>query len=345
MASQWKGVLGSGGIAVLLYLSGLLLWLTPIPLIYTYRKRGSQEALVAGGFGLFLLGILYLALLPWVISQFGAEKLGPYFFWLPGVGVAQGATWNPAWFGLPYFAFYGVMAWMLGHWESREKDITLLVGRTLGVLLAGIIIWVLWQTGGALSQVVPETEKYFRALLEQIIQVPKEGGPEVRDQLALFHTYGDRIIYYAVRLIPGMVISMTLFVIWLNVLVARKIFLKDKFFGILGPLKKWQLPFSFVWALIGVASLLIADIYFFKIGYFKILALNVFIVFGLVYTFQGLAILAFFSQKWKIPPLAKLVFYLLFLLFFQPISVLLLGLGFFDSWFDIRKLTPKAARP
>jgi len=342
MSQKIKGAFFSGGLAVLLYLSGLLLWLTPLALLYAYKKKGREVALWGLVCGLILLGGLYFGLIPWVSAKFGVVKAQQYLFWLPGVGVTQGQAMLPGAFGLPYFIFYAGMGLMLGHWEEKVQDITVLVGRVVGALVLGAFLWVLWQSGGSLSTLVGGTENYFQDLLNQMLEAPPEGAPEIQDQLAVLHTYGPSIVYYAVRLIPGMILAMAIFVTWLNIVIARRLFFKDAFFKSLGSLKKWQLPFSFVWALIGTAALMIADIYLIKVDYFKLLALNAFIVFGSIYFFQGLAILAFYSQRWSIAPLLRLVFYLLFFLFFQPVGFILLGIGFFDSWFDFRKLTPKA---
>ncbi|MDX1387014.1 MAG: DUF2232 domain-containing protein, partial [bacterium] len=283
-------------------------------------------------------------LLPWMQQHYGLEKAAQYLFWLPGVAAAPGVPWHAGSFGLAYFVFYGALGWMLGYWEGKETNATHLGAKVVGVLTLVIVLWVLWQTGGNFKLFIQETENYFHTFLTQMTsQVPEDAGSELQDQLALLQTHGDKIVFYTVRLIPGMLMAGVLFIFWLNLLLARKLFIKDQFFKGLGPLKRWQLPFSFVWGLIGLALLLLGDIYFFKVGYFKFLALNLFIPFGLIYFLQGLAILAYYGQRWSIPPLVKLLGYLVFLIFFQPIGVILLGLGFFDSWFDFRKLAPKEA--
>ena len=252
--------------------------------------------------------------------------------------------WGPGAFGYFYYFFYGLMGALLGHWEKSETSITRLVGKISGLLFLAAFLWVLWQSGGALGDFIRETELYFNTLLKDMTtQVAQDADGNLSDQLALIQSYGDQIVYYSVRLIPGMVLATCIFVIWLNIVVARKLFLKDNFFEKIGPLRRWQLPFSFVWATIALTILLFSDIYFLKSGLLKIFTLNLFIIFALTYFFQGLAILAYYGQKWSIPPLVRLLGYLVFLLFFQPVGVLLLALGFFDSWFDFRKLAPKEA--
>lgn len=341
MFPKFKGILATGGLAVLLYLSGLLLWLTPVPLLFAWKKKGPRAAWGGMLFGLILLGVLYLGLVPWVSGQLGWEKAQQYLFWLPGVGVATGNVWLPGAFGLPYYFFYGLMGILLGLWEPRDKTPTLLVAKVVGILSVAVSFWVFWRSGGSLSGLIGSIEGYFQDLLGQMLKTPAEGAPELRDQMAVLQSYGPTLIYYAVRLIPGMILAMAIFVAWLNIIVSRRLFWKDLFFEKLGSLKHWQLPFGFVWALIGVALLLVADIYLFKINYLKLFAFNAFIVFGLIYFLQGLAILAFYNQRWSLPPIVRLVFYLLFFIFFQPFSIILLAVGFFDSWFDFRKITPR----
>lgn len=344
MWNQLKGVLGLGVLSVLLFLSGLLVWLSPLPVFYCFKKRGTRAGFFAVALSLGCLAGLYLGLLPWVQGHYGMDAAARYLFWLPGVAAVPGLSWQAGSFGLAYFLFYAAMGGMLGFWEGKETNATRLGAKVLGILTLVIFIWVLWQTGGNLKLFIQQTENQFQTFLTQMSsQVPEDAGKELRDQLALLQTHGERIVYYTVRLIPGMLFAGILFIFWLNLLLARKLFIKDQFFKELGPLKRWQLPFSFVWGLIGLALLLLADIYFFKVGYFKFLALNLFIPLGLIYFFQGLAILAYYAQRWSIPPLVKLLGYLVFLIFFQPIGVVLLSLGFFDSWFDFRKLTPKEA--
>lgn len=336
-------MVATGGLAVLLYLSGLLLWLTPVPFLVTGKKKGPKAAWGGLLLGLILLGVMYLGLVPWLVQHLGWEKAQQFLFWLPGIGLGSGNSRLAGAFGLPYFFFYGLMGTLLALWEPTDKNPTLLVAKVVGILLVAVLLWVFWWSGGALSELIGRAEGYFQGLLGQMLKGPAEGAPEIREQMAVLRTYGPTVIYYAVRLIPGMILAMAIFVTWLNIVVSRRLFWKDSFFENLGSLKQWQLPFGFVWALIGVALLMVADIYLLKINYLKLFALNAFIVFGLIYFFQGLAILAFYNQRWALPPWVRLIFYLLFFIFFQPFSVVLLAIGFFDSWFDFRKLTPRPA--
>ncbi len=343
MNPRVKTAITAGGLTFLLFVSGLLVWLTPMPLLYQYHKNGRGPAITSFVIALLAVAFIYFGVVPWIVATWGKVGSSPLIFWLPGMGSLDGAGLHPGFFGLSYLSFYGLIGIFLGLWEPKEFQVTRLVGKILLILTLLLTIWLAVISGGRLTALFHEAENYFGLLLNQMAgQIPEDATPEIRDQLAILKTHGDTIVYYAVRLIPGMLMAMTLFVVWLNLVVARKLFVKDELFKKLGPLRNWQMPFGFVWLLIGMAVLLLADVYWIQWGLLKILALNFFIVFGLSYFLQGLAILAFYGQKWSIPPLVKLLGYLIFLLFFQPIGVLLLGVGFFDSWFDFRKLTAKS---
>lgn len=339
-----KTTLWLGFLSLLLYLSGFLIWLTPLPLIYAYRKQDRAlglSAMVLAALGLWLL---YQVIIPMVVGHFDNKEPSQIFSWMPGMSYGEDSSWNPVWFGVSYYLFYAAMGIMLGEWGDRAKNMTLLVGRTLLYLCIGFFFWVLWQAKGGVGDLIGEIENYFSLLIDQMTST-QGNNSEVQQQLAIIQNYKESIIYYTVRLMPAMIVCMTIVVIWLNVLVAKKLFFKEMLFRNIGSLKEWRLPFVCIWALIATAFLLLLDIYFLHIELFKILALNAFLVFGLMYFFQGLSILVFFSQRWLVSPLIKTIFYILFFIFFQPIGILLLAFGFFDSWFDFRKLAPKAARP
>lgn len=345
MMKRWKGILGSGFFGVLFFFSGLLIWLTPVPILYRYHQNGRVAALGAIAVSAAGLALLYFGLVPWIAQSWGVEKAVQYLFWIPGVFALSSGLWQPSTFGLAYFLFYATIGFTLGIWESKETNATRLVSRVLLILVAGVLFWLAVESGGQFVQYFHKTEQYLNTLFQQMAQGADTGNLD-SEQQAFFQAYAKDIIYYAVRLIPGMFLSMAIFVVWLNMVVCRRLFVKSKslrdpFFARLGEFKNWQLPFGFVWALIGFVSLLLLDLYFFRVHYFKFIALNALIVFALIYLFQGLAILNFYAQRWKLPPLFKLLFYLVFLIFFQPIAILLLGFGFFDAWFDFRKLAAK----
>ena len=99
-----------------------------------------------------------------------------------------------------------------------------------------------------------------------------------------------------------------------------------------GALDRWKAPEPLGWGVIASGGLLLAPI----VGA-KMLGLNGLIVFMMVYFFQGLAIVAYFFQKKQIPLFARVVLYGLIAIQ-QVVMLAVIGVGFFDTWFNFRKL-------
>jgi hypothetical protein len=75
----------------------------------------------------------------------------------------------------------------------------------------------------------------------------------------------------------------------------------------------------------------------------RIVGLNGLLVFMVVYFFQGIAIVAFYFRKKQVPRVARLLFYGIIGVQ-QVVMLAVIGVGFFDTWFNFRKLgTPLAS--
>jgi len=74
----------------------------------------------------------------------------------------------------------------------------------------------------------------------------------------------------------------------------------------------------------------------------QIIAMNALVVLGTIYLLQGLAIITFYFERWRLPRILQAIFYG-FLVLQQFASLGAVLLGFFDIWFDFRRLSKKAA--
>jgi uncharacterized protein YybS (DUF2232 family) len=99
-----------------------------------------------------------------------------------------------------------------------------------------------------------------------------------------------------------------------------------------GELDHWKAPEILVWVAIASGVLLLVP------GFTaKILGLNGLLVLMIIYFFQGIAIVAFFFRKKRIPKAARLILYSL--IFIQQLVMLaVIGAGFFDTWFNFRRI-------
>ena len=104
------------------------------------------------------------------------------------------------------------------------------------------------------------------------------------------------------------------------------------------PLSLWRPWEELIWVLIAALGLsLLGD------GLLADLGLNLIVLMGIIYGVQGVAVLRFFAQRQRVPPLVELLFYvgLFFIAVIAGLALLLLaGLGLLDTWFDWRRLRP-----
>lgn len=146
----------------------------------------------------------------------------------------------------------------------------------------------------------------------------------------------DRIHYVIMRIMPALAAAGLVFSAWVNVLLARVTFpfwrLKLPDFG---PLNRWKAPDAMVWGVIGCALLmLVSD------GTAAFIGANGLILLMLVYLFQGIAVISFYFEQRRVPMFVRLLIYA-FIAMQQVFALLVIGLGFFDTWIDFRRLAVK----
>lgn len=146
----------------------------------------------------------------------------------------------------------------------------------------------------------------------------------------------DQIQYVLVRIIPALIIGSTFLTAWLNLLIARPIFrAKNLLFPDFGPLNRWEAPDGLVWGVIGCGILIL-----FPSSALKLIGLNGLIIFMIVYFFQGIAIVSYYFEKKQLPRLLKVFLYSLIALQ-QILLIIVISLGFFDTWLNFRKPKPQ----
>ena len=210
---------------------------------------------------------------------------------------------------------------------SVEKTILVTCGL---VLLGGALSLFIFgaASGQSLLADFSQSVAHNRDFLLQLYQsmgMPAESIPEFTRLL-------DDIQYIVIRILPALIITTTLFIIWINLLLGISILKKKQpGYPAFGRLNLWKAPEYLVWGVItcGILMLIPDD-------FSKRLGLNGLLTLLMAYYFQGIAIVSFFFEKKQVPRFARVILYATLVM--QEVLLIVIVIGFIDVWVNFRKL-------
>ncbi|MBM9602762.1 DUF2232 domain-containing protein [Desulfopila inferna] len=225
----------------------------------------------------------------------------------------------PAGYAAAYAAQRGDLPWQAG----LKAWLTLCLSFFLffGILLINSEISFFQAVTASLHHGIDEALRQYRAsdslsaenfaMLEQTLEQVKAGAPLI---------------------MPAILGGILLLVSWVTLVLGNALLPKTGAAQPWPDYRCWCLPETLVWGLIisGVAAMIPGNM-------IRIAAINCVIIITILYSFQGLAILAFLLDKWNIPRLVRSLIYIMIIL--QSFgTVLLIVAGVADVWFDIRRI-------
>jgi len=221
-----------------------------------------------------------------------------------------------------------VMGELMERRRSLEATVALACAAVVLTSVAGLWAAGQWSGEGLMATVSAGVRQH----LELSLLLYQQMGLS-QEQLDFLENSLDVIQRVLVGVMPAVVIGSTVMVAWVCLLTSRRLLQRQGLpFPDYGPLNRWKAPEPMVWAVIGSGVLLMLP----GTGA-NLLGLNGLIVFMAVYFLQGLAIVAYFFQKKQIPRFARAVLYGLIAVQ-QVVTLAVIGIGFFDTWFNFRKL-------
>lgn len=134
------------------------------------------------------------------------------------------------------------------------------------------------------------------------------------------------------RIFPGLLITGILFTVWLNISLGQML-LKRKDPALIPweDFTEWRLPDLLVWGVILTGATL-----FIPVKPLNTVGLNMILILGELYFFQGLAVITFMFNKWNVPRPVRIFTYLIMLI--QAYGVVIVSaFGLVDVWADFRK--------
>jgi uncharacterized protein YybS (DUF2232 family) len=225
-----------------------------------------------------------------------------------------------------------VLGFVLGESFERGFSLEKTMLMASGILTLAGLLFLLFYSHSAgigiadlISAYVGKNLALYREALEQV------GATEETRQA--FSASLEIVEYVMVRVLPGIAVSGVLFTAWITLLLARPMLKRMNLpCPDFGSLMYWRAPEMLVWVLIGCGLMLLMPV-----GGLKLIGLNGLLVMLQVYFFQGIAIIAFFFEKKRLPVMARWIMYILITLQVF-LLVLVIGLGIFDMWLNVRKI-------
>ncbi len=133
------------------------------------------------------------------------------------------------------------------------------------------------------------------------------------------------------RLLPGLVVTNTGLVAWLNVVLARQLEYLHTGQKPAPPLYQWALPEWLIFGVVGAGFML-----FVPVAAARYVSLNLLLVLAALYFCQGLAVVAAWFNRLGLPRVLRVISYPL--MFLNPLFFLIITLGVLDLWLDFRRL-------
>jgi uncharacterized protein YybS (DUF2232 family) len=298
----------------------------------------SSLLLFVAGIGVPAAGFVLLPLVPQPILS---------------LGFRQGASWAvlvlvTACIGLTLFVgkelacVYGIFALLAGLLLAllgRLRAIEFLVAAVAGAVFtaAGALLVGLF---GSWSAMMGELRESLLQHMTSALRAYERMGLS-EEGLAVLKEQLPRIAETLFQLLPALFFLSLVFVVLINVLFLCRRFPERRAEWLNNEnLREWECPEPLVWGLIACGFALFVPGMDFLRGF----ALNVLLVIGACYFAQGIAIIAFFFHKNKVPWFLRGVTYVL-IIFQQILTLLVVGLGLFDLWGDFRRLRKNNLRP
>ena len=286
-------------IMYILPLIGVFAWMfLPLPVLFYRLKTGRN----GGG----IIMVTSLAVLILLTSNFAFNTL--------------------------YFGSLLMTGFFLGECIEKHLSIEKIMLYTglavLGIGVAILLIYSLTYTQG-IEHLISNYVTRYQTLSSQLFSESAQLYPDMKVDTQMLEKAGSVFV----MIFPGIFINSYLTMVWLNILLIKKLLLKK---GIhvtsIENLNQCKAPDYLVFGVIGLSILI-----FLPVDALKFIAVNCLIILMFVYFFQGIAVVSFFFQKKSAPSALRFFFYILIAI--QPLFMfLVIGLGLFDTWFNFRKL-------
>ncbi len=232
--------------------------------------------------------------------------------------------------------FFSVLFLPLAYILARavqNKHSVLRAGTTGTIVLTSI--WVI----GAIFYGMVEQDHPYKQILETIdasltatFDMYQQSTNIEADTLAQIELAFTRIRTIIPLIFPAILLITVLVTVWINLLLGDLLLKrKDARLSPWQPYGQWRLPDQLVWLVIASSVCLMLPL-----PLLNEISINCVLVIGVLYFFQGFAVLTCLFNKWNVPWAFRFIVYALILI--QAYGIIFLAIaGLIDVWFDLRK--------
>ncbi|MHB8069477.1 MAG: DUF2232 domain-containing protein [Desulfobaccales bacterium] len=222
-----------------------------------------------------------------------------------------------------------LMGFLLSGLESRGYTAdwaiiyTVVALTTLSLLFLSVQVYASGLTPGAvLAQKTLEIAEMLTGVFS---------GGDMSSRLQVLGAPLDKLKYLIQYLLPALVITNTGVVAWLNLVLARQVMLGLDWGKPEPPLYHWSTPDWLIFPVLAAGFLLLVPV-----SLVRLVSLNVLVILSLLYFCQGVAVVAIWFQRYRVPRPIRCIGYPM--LFLHPLFILVIIIGLVDIWLDFRQL-------
>ncbi len=279
-----------------------------------------------------VLGIFFFLLIPLPLILYRIRLGRKQGLIIAGAAFLLLAAIGNAGIDLVFLAAMMVLGVCMGEFIDQQRSVEQIIGISCGVVatagMMGLVIYSNMINTGPVQLI----SGYIQTNLGMTIAFYEEIGISA-ETVGMLKAAREQIQYVLLRIIPGLIVASLLFSAWLNLVLARK-FIRT---GRMVPnepaaLNAWKTPDPLVWAVIACGLLLLIPD-----AALKLIGLNGMIILLTIYFFQGIAVVAYYFDRKRVPVVFRFFFYL-FIALQQIFMIVIIGIGFFDVWGDFRRI-------
>ncbi|MEW6657800.1 MAG: DUF2232 domain-containing protein [Thermodesulfobacteriota bacterium] len=271
--------------------------LTPLPVYLAGRRLGNLAALLLA----LAVSLLVFSLKP------GLATMGEYLG----------------------FAELLLMGLLLSGLESRGYSADRAIIITVVALAA---LGVVFLSGQAYLAGMTPREMLSRKTLEitgMLTGVFSNG--DTASRLEVLGVPLEKLKHLIQYLLPALVITNTGLVAWINVLLGRQVLVLLDWGKPEPPLNHWSTPEWLIFMVLAAGFLLLVPV-----SLVRLVSANVLVVLALFYFCQGVAVIATWLLRYRVPRPFRCCGYLI--MFMHPLFLLAIIIGLADIWIDFRRL-------